>query len=512
MKVEAGNCNYGGEIRSVEALDEYTVKFTLCTADAVFPKKLTSPIFAVQDKEYLDSRQGGSLLMSFQPNGTGPFYAVGYSSSAATHLRVSPTYWGTPPRVDDIYFNWIKEDDLSDPVKTLQKGNIFNSLPSSNLANSLNINPNFSEVSHQPMNVVYLGFNNTFSPMDNVAVRQAIALAMNRSNLVQTYFPDGSSLASQVIPAGIYPGWSTDLQWYENWLDSSKSLLRSINYDFNQRLTLAYVDSPSTFTEDPTEFAAMIQDQLRAVNLNVVLKPMTQANFDKAMAAGTEMMFIGEYQAQYHDGAAFYEIPLLRQTQRFGNPYTDLQVELQATLSNTFEKTRQEQFDILNASFKDTVPFIPIGNVPQISYFKNNVNSYGNNAYFENYEELFGDTMTLQVYGQGPIESLWPADATDFRTFRVTKLIYDTLVTEGYGTTGLQSSLADSWESNEDLTEWTFYLRYDIQFRNGAALDANDVVASFAAMWDASSTNHIGDSGEFRVFQQLFGNLINTAR
>jgi ABC-type transport system substrate-binding protein len=82
-------------------------------------------------------------------------------------------------------------------------------------------------------------------------------------------------------------------------------------------------------------------------------------------------------------------------------------------------------------------------------------------------------------------------------------------VTEGYGTAGVQPSLADSWKSNTDLTEWTFYLRYNIKFTNDAELDANDVVASFAAMWDASSVNHIGRSREYVIFRNLFGDLLN---
>jgi peptide/nickel transport system substrate-binding protein len=73
----------------------------------------------------------------------------------------------------------------------------------------------------------------------------------------------------------------------------------------------------------------------------------------------------------------------------------------------------------------------------------------------------------------------------------------------------LISSLADTWESNTDLTEWTFYLRYEVRFSDESELDANDVVASFAALWDANSTNHIGNSGEYEYFKLLFGNFLN---
>jgi ABC-type transport system substrate-binding protein len=42
MTVTAPNCDYGGEIKSVAAVDAYTVKFTLCASDVAFPAKMAS--------------------------------------------------------------------------------------------------------------------------------------------------------------------------------------------------------------------------------------------------------------------------------------------------------------------------------------------------------------------------------------------------------------------------------------------------------------------------------------
>ncbi len=105
--------------------------------------------------------------------------------------------------------------------------------------------------------------------------------------------------------------------------------------------------------------------------------------------------------------------------------------------------------------------------------------------------------------------SLWPADEDDYATFRITRLLYDTLLVPGFGGEKFQPLLAENWESNADLTEWTFHLRYNVQFSNGSQFDANDVVASFAAIWDASDPNHKGRTGEFSMFKRLFGSLIN---
>ena len=51
------------------------------------------------------------------------------------------------------------------------------------------------------MNTVYLGFTNTFNPFDDERVRRALAMAVDRQKLVDTFFPSGSSAKNdQPIP------------------------------------------------------------------------------------------------------------------------------------------------------------------------------------------------------------------------------------------------------------------------------------------------------------------------
>ncbi|MGC8856822.1 MAG: hypothetical protein ACP5QU_08490, partial [Anaerolineae bacterium] len=51
MIYSAPDCNYGGEMKSIEAVDEFTVKFTLCAPDPAFPSKIAFSSFSIQPKE-----------------------------------------------------------------------------------------------------------------------------------------------------------------------------------------------------------------------------------------------------------------------------------------------------------------------------------------------------------------------------------------------------------------------------------------------------------------------------
>ena len=55
----------------------------------------------------------------------------------------------------------------------------------------------------------------------------------------------------------------------------------------------------------------------------------------------------------------------------------------------------------------------------------------------------------------------------------------------------------------------TCTLRDGVKFHDGADLDANDVVLSYAAQWDAEHELHVGRSGAFEYFPGLWGGFLN---
>jgi peptide/nickel transport system substrate-binding protein len=66
-------------------------------------------------------------------------------------------------------------------------------------------------------------------------------------------------------------------------------------------------------------------------------------------------------------------------------------------------------------------------------------------------------------------------------------------------------ALAESYDAADDATEFIFNLRRGVMFHNGSMLDANDVVATWAAGLDASSPYHVGNTGSFDYPAYLFG-------
>jgi peptide/nickel transport system substrate-binding protein len=88
-------------------------------------------------------------------------------------------------------------------------------------------------------------------------------------------------------------------------------------------------------------------------------------------------------------------------------------------------------------------------------------------------------TMVL-VEGDVSIDTLDPALAYDTQSAEVLQNTYETLVFyDGDATDKFVPMLAESWETSEDGTVWTFTLRQGVTFHNGSDMTAEDVAYSF---------------------------------
>jgi ABC-type transport system substrate-binding protein len=513
-KVSTEDCNYGGEIKSVEALDEYTVQFTLCKPDSAFQAKMTSPVLAIQDSDYLAINKGDSAKITSAPIGTGPYVFKEWNSNDAIVLTPSEKYWGVPPITQRIEFSWQPDQSrrFTEYDFSKNEGMDFPSIAMTKpftFLDAIYDNPELHVVAHEPLNLYYLGFNNTIAPFNNDAVRKAFAVALDRQDLIDFSFPAGTELAQQIVPSAITPGRSMSLKWHDANPEAAKKILEDAGYDFNQKITLAFINAPMQILYSPSALASEIRLQLEKIGVKIEIKPMSQDQFEKSLKDGKEMFYIYWYMADYPDGLAFFEKPFISQSGYLGEPYADIQKMIYDIRSKDTDDEQQTIYDQLNELILEQVPLIPIGHSSDLTVFRSTIKNVTANAYFENLEDVVSDENIIRFIGGSAPASIWPADEDDFSTFRITRLIYDTLLAQGFGDMEFEPLLAESWESNSDLTQWTFHLRYNVKFSNGSNFDANDVVASFAALWDASNPNHTGRTGDFAVFKRLFGNMIN---
>ena len=118
-------------------------------------------------------------------------------------------------------------------------------------------------------------------------------------------------------------------------------------------------------------------------------------------------------------------------------------------------------------------------------------------------------TQFVWMQNAEPI-SLYCGDETDGESLRACEQVTESLYSYEINGTAVEPALATSCEPNADLTVWTCKLREGVTFHDGTAFDAQDVLASWQAGLDASSPNHVGNTGAFEYFATLWG-LMNVS-
>jgi len=103
------------------------------------------------------------------------------------------------------------------------------------------------------------------------------------------------------------------------------------------------------------------------------------------------------------------------------------------------------------------------------------------------------------VFGRGgDSTSLDPSRTTEGETFKVTKNIFETLLTFEDEGTAVEPGLAKDWDTSEDGLTYTFELEEGITFHDGTDFNADAVVDNFER-WAA------GDEDKFPYYNTMFG-------
>lgn len=188
-------------IDSIEKVDDMTVKFTLKQKEAPFLANVAMPFASIMSKEYADKleAEGKKEQLNQQPLGTGPFAFVGYQQDAVIRYKAHPDYWGGKQKIDDLVF--AITTDAAVRYQKLQAGECH-LMPYPNAADveAMKANPDLKVVEQEGLNVAYLAFNTTQAPFDNVKVRKALAMAVNKQAIVDAVFQGAATPAKNPIP------------------------------------------------------------------------------------------------------------------------------------------------------------------------------------------------------------------------------------------------------------------------------------------------------------------------
>ncbi len=505
---------YTGIMGSIKAVDQYTVEFNLCSPDAAFLSKVAFTSLAINDSGYLEETGGGGDALVRNPNGTGPYKLENWAAEQEIVLSTWENYWGDPPLTPTAVIRWSTEAaQRLVELEAAQVDGIDN--PGSGDFEAIEGNPELQLIPRTALNIFYIGFNNVFAPFDNEAVRQAIAKGIDRQQIVDKFYPAGSEVASHFTPCDI-PGGCEGEEWYEFDAAAAKAELEAANFDFSKTYPLSLRDVVRGYLPEPVTVAQEIQQQLDAnLGIKVEVDVRDENTFlTEASSGELEGLHLLGWGADYPDVTNFLDVHFgVGASEQFGEKFPDITGPLQQAAASADQAERAGLYEQANNAVKQHVPMIPVAHGGSGVAFRADVEGahsspLGNEALFA---MKAGDRPQLVWMQNGEPGGLYCADETDGESLRVCEQIMEPLYSYSIGGTDPEPLLAESCEGNEDSSVWTCTLRQGVTFHNGAAFDANDVVVSYAAQWDAEHPLHVGKegSGLFEYWTFLWASFLN---
>ena len=271
--------------KSCSAKDTNTAEIVLTTVTSKFPDILGLPSFSMQSPTALKQydadnvqAQGDSFVFpayaTDHPTGTGPFKFGAYDKANNTvELVRNDDYHGTKAKLDKVVFRIIPDETAR--KQALQSGDIDGyDFPAAADWDGLK-KDGFNVAIRPAFNVMYFGINQSGNPaLKDLKVRQALAYAINRDQLVKSQLPEGAKVADEFIPETV-GGYTKDVTKYPYDLEKAKSLLAeagasnlTLKFYWPSEVTRPYMPSPKDI------YGAIAADLQKAgITVEAVTKP-----------------------------------------------------------------------------------------------------------------------------------------------------------------------------------------------------------------------------------------------
>ncbi len=237
---------------------------------------------------------------SFHAVGSGPFILKEWRHGRELCLVANPLYSPLPPGLKGIFYRIIPEE-LTTMVEFEMENLDIIQIPSAEFRRYIN-HPKWKPyiIPQEGLNTYYLGLNCQKPPFNDVRVRQAIGLSIDRKKMLTTIFENRGLLAHSPIPPILRKSMPPLQDYYAYNPAKARELLREAGYPEGFSFQIIITALPETL-----DIVEVIQQYLQNVGIKISITQLEWSSFKDMVSKGKADSFWLSWWADYPDAENF---------------------------------------------------------------------------------------------------------------------------------------------------------------------------------------------------------------
>lgn len=336
------------QVKSVAAEDEYTVLFTMNYAIPDFPSYLELKMLSKEAFDTLSVKEAAQI-------GTGPYKVGEIISGVSYSMTRFDGYWGGIENfhTKNIVVKYIS--DLNTAAAALKAGQVDYAFILNNSSYyEIDADPNINITKAQGCMSYYIGINSRKATWQNVEMRKALAMAINKEDIVNIQFEGGIGASVNnnfCVPSGT--GYK-EINPIKYNVDEAKRIVEANNAKGQKLVIMA--------TAAYKSLAEVVQANLNAAGFAAQIDFVDSTNWTTLKSTYDYDIFVGDYAS--YTGALLYNFNRFFTVGGSSNLFGFESQEWENMMKEIQQCTTYEQmlakFEIMQQWAADNVPLIPI--------------------------------------------------------------------------------------------------------------------------------------------------------
>lgn len=290
-------------VRGLQAVDDYTVKIVLKEPYAAFIALMASPQASIFNRKFTEPLGDQFGLSPETTNGTGPFMLTEYNLNDSQVMEANENYYKGRPKLDRIVVRVVADAETLRMLFESDELDVFDvDYATTQLPYFLSSDKWKDQIRSGPrVGIYYYHINQALKPFDDVRVRKAFQMAINRQEILEKNFYGKGMIENGVMPRGVtcYAP-ATPIEYNP---EKAKQLLAEAGYPDGVDINLTQVSSWSSKWSDMNQ---IIQAQIKASGFNAQIKMMDESAYFDARKAGTVDNYTQTWSADFNDPDNFF--------------------------------------------------------------------------------------------------------------------------------------------------------------------------------------------------------------